>query len=159
MQAILSQTFFNSTDADRLQTSYKKFRLIAYLLLVVGIPVGFLIGYIASLNHPEWFWPMSLLPVAIFLFGFYFAFFKQLKSFRQDLAEQTKMVGTLNVISKSEKDKQLLVGFDSEELSQMALAKPVFDKINIGDNLSIEFSKYSKYIFKISRGAEIITGN
>jgi len=102
------------------------------------------------------FWPVSLIGLALLLFGFYAAFFKRLKSMQQDLAEQTKMVGILQVISKSEKDKQLLIGFGSNELNQIVLAMPASDKIDIGDNLSIEFSRYSKYIFKISRGNEII---
>jgi len=159
MQAMLSQTFFDRNNADRLQSSYKKFRLISYLLLIIGIPVEVLIGYVASLKYAVMFWPMSLLGLALLLFGFYAIFFKRLKSIRQDLAEQTKMVGILQVISKSEKDKQLLIGFDSDELKQIVLARSSFDKINIGDTLSIEFSKYSKYIFKISRGNEIIKDN
>jgi hypothetical protein len=156
---MLSQTFFDRGDADRLQSSYKKFRLISYLLLIIGIPVEVLIGYVASLGSAEMFWPISLLGLAILLFGFYIVFFKRLKSIRQDLAEHTKMVGILQVISKSEKDKQLFVGFESDELNQIVLGRPAFDRINIGDNLSIEFSKYSKYIFKISRSDEIIKGN
>ena len=153
---MLSQTFFDRNDADRLQSGYKKFRLISYLLLIIGIPVEVLIGYAASLKYPVMFWPMSLFGLALLLFGFYAVFFKRLKSIRQDLAEQTKIVGILQVISKSEKDKQLLIGFGSNELNQIVLARPASDKIDIGDNLSIEFSRYSKYIFKIFRGNEII---
>ena len=153
---MLSQTFFDRNDTDRLQTSYKKFSTISYLTLIIGIPVEVLIGYVASIRIAALFWPVALLGLAILLSAYYIVFFKRMKSFRQDLAEQTKLVGSLRVVSKSEKDKQLLVSFDSDELKQANLARAAFDKINIGDILSVEFSKYARYIFKMSKGDDII---
>lgn len=153
---MLSETFFSTNDAARLESSYKKFQRIAYLTLVIGIPLEFLIAYAASIKFPLVFWPFLIIQLAFLLSIFYFIFFKRVKVFRQDVNTQMKLVGSLEVISKSEKSKQFVVGFKSDELEQIGVAKAVYDRIAIGDTLSIEFSKYAHYIFKMSKDDDMM---
>ncbi|HMG68145.1 MAG TPA: hypothetical protein VK588_10675, partial [Chitinophagaceae bacterium] len=74
---------------------------------------------------------------------------------KQDLSEQVKLVGELQVVSKTQKEKQQLqIGFKSDELDKISLFRDVYDKINIGDILYVEFSKYSHEVFKLSKNDE-----
>ncbi len=152
---MLSETFFNDNDSDKLRSGYKKFKIISYLIPVIGIPFEILLAYAASLRFAVLFWPILLIGVIILLSAFYFVFLKRLKLLHQDLTEQIKLVDILEVISKSGKDKQFIVGFNSDDLKLISTSRSVFDKINIGDKLSVEYSKYAKSVLKLAREGEV----
>jgi len=156
---MLTQSFFDSSNAARIEASYKRVKQIAFLVILVGVPVEFLIAFLGSQKSRMVFWPVLIFGLAILIWAFYAVFLKMLKSLKQDLSEQIKLVGELQVISKSEKDKQWLIGFESTDLDIINLKQDAFEKINIGDTLSIEISKYAKHIFKLSRDGETIMNN
>lgn len=156
---MLTQTFFDDNNSARIQNVYRKLRTMSYCFLVIGLPILVLISYLGTLKMPKLFLPLTVFEVLFVLWAFNLIFFKRLKLYRKDISEQTKLIGSLQVNSKSEKDKQLLVGFDSDELGKQGFAKPVFDKIEIGDNVEVEFSKYAQFIFKLSKGDEILINN
>lgn len=155
---MLSQTFFNLSDTAKLEKNYKQFRLFTIIFLVISIPVDFLIAYLFSQRNRMVFWPIIIICAGLLLWFFYAAILKTLNSLKLDLSEQTKLVGQLQVISKTKKDKERLIGFDSSELKQISLGQGSYDKINIGDTLSVEVAKNSKHIFKLSRAGELIIG-
>lgn len=153
---MLSETFFNPIEAEQLQSVYTKFKRVSYMVLLFGIPLEFLIAYAGSRRYHLLFVPLLIITIGILLTLFYFAFVKRMNSFKQDLQEQRKLVGSVEVLSKSEKDKQFIVNLNSDDLKQVNLQKPLFERINSGDSLSIEFSKYGKYIFKLSKENEVL---
>ena len=156
---MLTQTFFDSSNTARIETSYKRFKQIALLVLLVGVPVQFLIAFLASQKSRVVFWPVIIFGFGMLIWAFYAIFLKTLKLLKQGLSEQIKLVGELQVSSKSEKDKRLLIGFESTDLDKISLTQGVFEKINIGDTLTIEISKYAKHIFKLSKDGEAIMNN
>ena len=153
---MLTQTFFNSSNTARIETSYKRYKQIAILVLLVGVPVQFLIAFLASQKSRVVFWAVIIFGLGMLIWAFSAIFLKTLKLLKQDLSEQIKLVGELQVSSKSEKDKQWLIGFESSDLDKINLTQGAFEKINIGDTLTIEISKYAKHIFKLSKDGEAI---
>lgn len=155
---MLDERLFTENDAYNLKKSYKAHKMASYLLLIIMIPIIFLISYIISMQVPYIFLPFALVFVSLLLVSYYLAFFKRLKLMKQDIASQTKLVGSLQVTSKSERNKRLFIGFDSQDLEKLYLNKGIFDKIGIGDTLSLEIAEYSHSVFIMSRGDELLMG-
>lgn len=154
---MLTQTFLAFGEAGNLEKRFKSFRLIGALTLIIGVPLEILLGFLASLANKMVFWPVTILGLGLLTFAYYVIFVKGLRSIKQDLSEQVKLVGELEVVSKTQKEKQqLLIGFNSEELDKISLSRSVYDKISIGDVLYVEFSKYAHEIFKLSKNGEAL---
>lgn len=154
LNLMLSQTFFSEDDNKQLQRSSRINRLVAYGSLVIFIPVDILIAYVAFWKTPIVFWIFAIFCILMLLWMVNAAFFRQIRKFELDLGEQTKLTGEVLVTSKSKKNKQFIIGLDAEDLDAVPVGKPAFEKIEIGDKLSIEFSKYGKLVFKLTRNGE-----
>ncbi len=153
---MLTETFFTSEDAVKLHTSYKRYRLVSYLFLIIGVPFEVLVAFLLSKGDSIVFWAVAILGLAVLFFAFYSVFFKNLKSFKQDLNEQIKLIGELQVISKSDNKKEQIIGFNSIELDKISLSEGAFSRVNVGDTLFIEVSKYARRFFKILKNGEPI---
>ncbi|HSR38531.1 MAG TPA: hypothetical protein VLL95_06415, partial [Phnomibacter sp.] len=60
--------------------------------------------------------------------------------------------GTITVIGKSTKKGDKIIFTDIPELKKLDLhTSELFDKVLIGDKLTIEISKYSKTLFRLDK--------
>jgi hypothetical protein len=153
---MLAETFFNNNEAAKIENNNKKFKKIVSLIIIIGVPLEFFAGFLASKKYHTLFLPVTAVGLIILLLVYYFVFLKGLESIKKDISEQIKLVGELQVVSKSEKEKCRIIGLNSPQLESISISKDAFDKIDIGDILFIEISKYTKYIFRLSKDGETI---
>ncbi len=151
---MLIEKNFTPTDTIKVETDQKKYRKYFFYLIMICVPMGFLIGYVASLIKHVSFWMALAIEFIILVLIFYFIFLRRLNSFKKELLEQIKLIGELEVKSKSENNGQYIIGFDSAQLENIVVPLNVYGKTNIGDTLGIEISKYSKSILKLSKNGE-----
>jgi hypothetical protein len=156
---MITETFFNIADASEIETSSRKIKKISTLIILIGVPVELLIAYLASRKYSNLFWPVFIGGSLLLLLAYYFVFVKGLKRFKQDLNEQIKLVGEAKVISKSDKDKLYIIRLESPNFESLYVTKNTFDKINIGQPLYVEVSKYANHIFKLSQNGETLLGS
>jgi hypothetical protein len=157
---MLSDKFFSPDDLNRITESGRKWKRLSFIAIPLIICIDFGVAFIASIKVSELFWPVAIFSLALGLLACYFVFYKRLKAFTKDIEEQIKVVGTLTVKSKLEKDKQQLINFESDGLKSIVVKDEIYNSVTVGDNLDVEFSKNVQYIFKVSKdGAVLISGN
>lgn len=156
---MLAEKFFSHSDTSRIETNHRKYKKITFLSVFILAPAQILIAYLASKKVPELFWPISLFGLTIVGLSYFLVFKKGLESFKKEQSEQVKLAGELQVVTKSEKKDQRIIGFNSTEVDSIIVPQNVYEKINIGDTLSIEISKYTKWTFKLSRDGQNLINN
>jgi hypothetical protein len=154
---MLSEKFFTVSDATEIESNQKKFKKIGYVIGLIAVPLDIGIAYLVSLKTPNLFWPVILIGLAPLGLMYYFVFYRGLISIKKDLSEQIKLVGELKVTSKSKQKDFRIISFDSTEVKSIFVTKESYEKIDIGDTLSIEISKYTNHKFRLSKeGQDLI---
>ena len=151
---MLVEKFFSPSETTRVETNHRRYKRVVTFSIIVLAPAQVLVAYLASKKVPGLFWPICLFGLTITGLSYFFVFKKGLDSFKKELSEQVKLVGELQVTTKSKKKDQCIIGFNSTEVDSILVPQNVYEKIDIGDILSIEISKYSKFTFKLSRDGQ-----
>jgi len=119
-----------------------------------------------------WAWGMSDTESLFSIFNAFVLFFiivtiivfvfsiKRLKATRKDLKAQIKIVSTFKVIDKYRSGRNnhyyYKIVFDSKDIPNYEVTKHNYPLINIGDSISIEYSKFAFCILKIEHQGHTI---
>jgi hypothetical protein len=146
---------FNFTDNDISQVKRIPKSLLVYVLyfFIICIPGSFLFGLIGLTKKGNGYWTTTLIIIAIFFIVTLLLITKDLILYKRDMIEQIKYAGTITILNKSTKKGQTKIFTDSKEFPKITLhSSDISDRINSGDQLNIEISKYSKTIFLLKNG-------
>ena len=156
---MLTEKFFTPEDTATIEKVQKGMKKVLTIGIPIAIPLAALIGWLAARKNPKLIPLFVVIFILIFVGPILFLLLKQLKNYRKDLFEGTKLSGELIVKSlKSEKDKRFLIAFDSAEVKLIAVNKEVYERVAVGDQLYIEISKFSGTVFKLRNNEDLLIG-
>ena len=116
------------------------------------MPASFLFGLLGLTQNGHGYWPATLTLLLVFSAVAIFVTIKGYLLYRKDKTTQKKYVGTITVIDKSTKKGDKIIFTDTPELKKLELyTSELFDKVCIGDKLTIEVSKFSKTLFRLDK--------
>ncbi|MES2773949.1 MAG: hypothetical protein V4722_07180 [Bacteroidota bacterium] len=155
---MLSIEPFNRDDLTAIKTMWKSLMLYPIIFLFFLLPASFLFGLFGSLDSEVGYWPTTWGLIIVFALLTTWVWVAAYLTYKNDMKEQLKYCGMIAVNSKSKKKGQYYIYTDTRELEKIDLrTKGILDKVETGDNLHIEVSKYSKKIFSLKKnGINII---
>ena len=153
---MLSEKFFTDLDRNRIEKKYNFFKKVLLIIIFIVVPLDFLIAYVVSLKVAYFFWPILLINLLLVALLVKNVFLKSLNQIKNDLNEQIKLVGEVLVSNKSESKNNQVIFFSSAEISELNIDKNAYNKIEIGDTLTLEIAKNSETIFRLIKSGEIL---
>ena len=149
---MLSTQPFSDSDLRKVQALPKSFKLSLYLFIILCVPLSLLVGLTGLLRKGYGFWLTTIIALLLQAGICIAIFLKNYTAYRKDISRQIKLVGEVVVTSKSEKRNETIIKLNNPELSQIDIhSKHVFDQISAGDTLTIEISKFSKYLLNLEK--------
>jgi hypothetical protein len=144
---LLSEKFTDSDFAEINKLPRSIFLFLLFILMIC-IPSSFLLGLLGLLKKGPGYWPVTILLLCIFILTAVFQAIRDYIRYKKDVSKQIKWVGNIAVKSKSTKKGEYNIKVDSPNIKKLnLLSQKNFAKVNEGDLLYIEISKYSKHIF------------
>ncbi len=126
--------------------------MTGFLFLLIFVPLSMVIGFLGLLKKGHGYWITTLTIFTILSAVAAFVIIKDYILYRKDKSKQRKYVGTITVINKSSKKGDNLIFTDCTEVNKIDLyISELFDKISIGDELTIEISQFSKTLFRLKK--------
>ena len=143
---------FNETDLQKINSIPKSFKVTGLFFLILCVPASFLFGLLGLTKKGHGYWPTTLTLLTVFTAVVIFVTIKDYLLYRKDKKTQKKYVGSITVIGKSTKKGETIIFTDIPELNKLELyTSELFDKVSIGDKLTVEISKYSKTLFRLDK--------
>jgi hypothetical protein len=151
---------FTPSDLSKVQDLPKSFKLSILLFIVLCIPLSLIVGLIGLLRKGHGFGLTTIVCLITLGIICFFIFLKNYIAYKRDISNQIKLFGEVTVTSKSTRKNETIVNFNSTELKKIdVFSKQIFDKINVGDTLTIEISKFSKCLLKLEKeGQSLLNG-
>ena len=116
------------------------------------MPASFLFGLLGLTKKGFGYWPTTFALLIIFAVVAVVTTIKGYLLYYKDKTNQKKYVGTITVTGKSTKKGDKIIFTDTPELKKLdLLMSEVFDKVSVGDKLTIEISKYSKTLLRLDK--------
>jgi hypothetical protein len=158
---MISTNNFTQSDLKNVQNLPKTFKLTFFLFIVFCIPLSLIVGLVGLLRKGYGYWITSIVCLIFLGIICIFIFLKNYIEYKKDISNQIKLIGEVNVISKSTRKNETIINFNSSELKKIDVySKKIFDKIHVGDTLTIEVSKFSKYLLKLEKdGQSLLNGS
>ncbi|MEJ8818348.1 hypothetical protein [Lacibacter sp. H407] len=149
---MLTVANFNQSDLQKIDSIQKSFRLTAVLFLILCVPASFLFGLFGLSKKGFGYWPTTFAFLIIIAIVATVKTIKDYLLYYKDKSNQKKYVGTITVTGKSTKKGDKIIFTDTPELKKLDLImSEVFDKVAVGDKLTIEISKYSKTLLRLDK--------
>ncbi len=149
---MLTVANFTQSDLQKINSIPKSFRLTAFLFLILCVPASFLFGLLGLTKKGFGYWPTTFTLLTIFAAVVIFGTIKDYLLYYKDKTKQKKYVGIITVTGKSAKKGDKIIFTDTPELKKLDLImSEVFDKVSVGDKLTIEISKYSKTLLRLEK--------
>jgi hypothetical protein len=143
---------FNQSDLEKINSIPKSFKVTMLFFVVICIPASFLFGLLGLTKKGHGYWPTTLTLFIAFAAVAIFAIIKDYLLYRKDKKKQKKYVGTITVIGKSTKKGDKIIFTDIPELKKLELyTSELFEKVSVGDKLTIEISTFSKTLFRLDK--------
>ena len=153
----LSSKKFNDSDLRDISKLPGKIALGGLLFFMVLIPLSFLFGFLGLLKNMPGYWHVAIILSSVFAIAILFHVIRSYFWYRKDLSKQIKLIGNVIVKTKSTKKGEYIIKVSSPEIEKLNLLfQKYFDKVEEGDLLYIEISKYSKHIFQLSKNKETL---
>jgi hypothetical protein len=144
---------FTESDLERVRKNSKtttKLCLLAYCFL--GVPASFSFGFYRLRSRGEDFWVSTFFMLIVFAIALSFFVVREYFRYYKDKRRQEKYRGEITITAKSAEKGKATIFTDDKELNKIELdTQKLFDKIQVGDRLQIEVSKYSKTLFKLEK--------
>jgi hypothetical protein len=149
---MLTEDNFNQSDLERINSIPKSFKVTVLFFLILCVPASFLFGLFGLTKKGHGYWPTTSTLLMIFAAVAIFVIIKDYLLYQKDKTKQKKYVGTITVIGKSTKKGAKIIFTDIPEVKKLELyTSELFDKVSIGDKLTIELSKFSKTLFRLDK--------
>ena len=146
---------FTDEDTKNIKDIPKRFKLYLFLMFILGMPCSFLAGLLGLLKKGHGFWHATIFTALMFAAVFFWLIIKEFIVYKQDINTKVKYSGTIIVTAKSVKKHSYVIFTDAKELKKISLIrKDVFYKIEVGNTLTIEISKFSKEVFRLEKDGE-----
>ena len=145
---MLSIENFSELDQQKIKSIPKSFKVTFLFFLFLCVPASFLFGLLGLTKKGNGYWPTTLILLTVFAAVATFVILKDYLLYHKDRTRQKKYVGTITVIGKSTKKNEKTIFTDLPEIKKLELTSELFNKVSIGDKLTIEISMFSKTIFK-----------
>lgn len=143
---------FNQSDLQRINSIPKSFKVTVLFFLILCVPASFLFGLLGLTKKGHGYWSTTLTLLTVFAAVAIFVTIKDYLLYHKDKTKQKKYVGTITIIGKSIKKGDKIILTDTSDLKKLKLyTSELFDKVSIGDKLTIEISKYSKTLFRLDK--------
>ncbi len=143
---------FNQSDLQKINSIPKSFKVTVLFFFILCVPACFLFGLFGLTKKGHGYWPTTLALLTVFAVVAIFVTIKDYLRYQKDKTTQKKYVGTITVIGKSTKKGDKIIFTDVPELKKLELyTSELFDKVSIGDKLTIEISKFSKTLFRLNK--------
>lgn len=148
---MLTEKFFSPEDLAEYEATSRKLKKVLFTAMGIVLVILITIWTLLVVRRGN-----SLLPFAIGSIVFFTAFelwiiARMQKLGRKDMNEQIKLAGEVTVLSKKLISNNLTIKLDDNDVKEIIVEKKLYDKINEGDRLYLELSKYRKQLFKVSR--------
>lgn len=144
---------FNQSDLERINSIPKSFKITVLFFIFICLPASFLFGLLGLTKNGHGYWPITLALITVFAAVAIFVIIKDYKLYHKDRTNQKKYVGVIKVTGKSIKKGDKIIFTDIPELKKLDLhTNELFDKVSVGDNLTIEISKFSRTLFRLEKG-------
>jgi hypothetical protein len=152
---------FNQTDQKKIDNAPKSFKVVGLVYCILLVPASFLFGLLGLTPKGHGYWITTLSFLVVFTLVAVFSVIKAFLLYRKDMINKKKYKGTIRVVDKSLKKGDKTIFTDSIELKKLdLLTNNIFDKVDIGDQLTIEISKYSKTLLRLEKnGADLLNGH
>jgi hypothetical protein len=149
---MLSEEQFNDDDIYSIQSVLRGLKLALLVYSIFFIPLAFLFGLLGFAKKGHGYWPTTIGLLAMFTTCLVLAFLKQHILYRKDLKHRIKLSGIITVIEKSPKNNDNTIYTDAKQMKKLNLYdKEMYNKIEVGDQLTIEISKYSKKLLRLKK--------
>ncbi len=149
---MLSIEKFNSDDIHIIKGLPRASIVYIIILMTYCVPASFLLGLLGLFRDGFGYWATTLGLLLIFTLIIIWLIANDYFLYKKDMAAQIKYCGTIQVIKKPIKEDSKDIYTEAAELKKICIPlKEVFDKINVGDQLYIEISKFSKEIFRLEK--------
>jgi len=150
---MLSEIQFNDNDIYKIQSVPRDLKLALLVYSIFFIPAAFLFGLIGLAKKGHGYWPTAIGILAVFTAVLAFYLVKEYILYKKDLRHRIKLSGTITVIEKSPQKKDTIIYTNAKQVKKLNLyKKEMYDKIEVGYELTIEISKYSKNILQLKKG-------
>jgi hypothetical protein len=143
---------FNQSDLQRISSIPKSFKVTGLFFLLFCVPTSLLFGLLGLAKNGFGYWLTTFTLLAVFAIVGIFAIGKDYLLYYKDKTNQKKYRGIIKVVGKSKKNGDKVIFTDIPELKKINLyTNELFEKISIGDTLTIEISKFSKTLFRLDK--------
>ena len=149
---MLSVDNFSESDLQKINSIPKSFRVNVLFFFILCVPASFLFGLLGLTKKGHGYWPTTLTLLSVFAVVAIFITIKDYLLYHKDRTNQKKYVGMITVTGKSTKKSDKIIFTDIPELRKLDLhTSELFDKVSVGDKLTIEISMYSKTLFRFDK--------
>ena len=158
---MLSIEKLNTEDLYIIKSIPKSFKSSLILGSIVYVPLSFLIGLIGLTKKGKGYWQTTILFLLFFIVAFLLFMVKEYVAYKKDLKWKLKLVGHVRITEKIVEKDKTLIHTDAKDLKEFKIySKESSDKIEIGDILTIQISKYSKPLLTLEKdGVDLLNCN
>ena len=143
---------FNQEDQQKIKANPRTFKVTAIFFLALCVPASFLFGLLGLTKKGHGYWTTTIILLAVFAFVTLVILIKDYFLYYKDKIQQQKYKGVITIIGKSTKKGDKIIFTNAPELKKLNLyTDKLFDKVSIGDKLTIEISRFSKTLFKLDK--------
>lgn len=152
---MLLEKDFSDSDLSAIKSIPKVPKLLTLIFLFLCVPVAFIPGLLGYFKKGYFDWPSAVILLIIFGSCYLYIVITGYIARRKDVSKQIKWVGQLYVKSKSNKENETTLYFDSSQIKKLdVLSKQIFDKVEVGDILSVEIAKFTKCLFQLKKNGQ-----
>jgi hypothetical protein len=157
---MLLEQDFSDSDLNAVKSIPKVSKLFALFFLFLCLPVAFIPGLLGYSKKGYFDWLATLILLIVFGCCYLYIVITGYIAHNKDVSRQIKLVGQLFVKAKSSKKNETILYFDSPQIKKLDVySKQIFDKVEVGDILSIEISKFTKCLFRFEKnGQNLLNG-
>ena len=143
---------FNQEDQQKIKAVPRTFKVTGIFFLILCVPASFLFGLLGLTKKGHGYWTTTIILLAVFAFVTLVILIKDYFLYYKDKIQQQKYKGVITIIGKSTKKGDKIIFTNVPELKKLNLyTDELFDKVSIGDKLTIEISKFSKTLFRLHK--------
>ena len=143
---------FNQEDQRKIKAIPRTFKVTGIFFLTLCVPASFLFGLLGLTKKGQGYWATTIFLLAVFTLITLVTLIKDYFLYHRDKTKQQKYKGVITIIGKSTRKGNKTIFTNAPELKKLNLyTRELFDRVNIGDKLTIEISKSSKTLFKLDK--------